>query len=136
MSQLPPEDLIEGALRYLRCVAPESLPDRVKITVGTERLGEIGHVYVPLTRTLPPPGAPDATPPPRAREPVLNEMEQDILAALGAETLTGQEVADRAGYPYESNFRLTLASMRRRGLLAGNAGDRGYCAASPAAPTP
>jgi hypothetical protein len=31
--------------------------------------------------------------------PVLNAMEQDVLAARGDKMLAGQEIADRCGYP-------------------------------------
>jgi hypothetical protein len=56
--------------------------------------------------------------------PILNDLEENILQALGASKLTGAKIARKAGYPFNSNFRSTLASLRRRGILT-NAG-RGY----------
>lgn len=62
--------------------------------------------------------------PPRTDGPVrppdggtLNEMERCIIEALGAETLTGEQLAQRSGYPHDSRFRHVLASLRRRGVL-------------------
>jgi hypothetical protein len=56
----------------------------------------------------------------------LSEMESDILHALGDETLTGEQIAERTIYPFESNFRACLAAMRRRGILGGEKGKPGY----------
>jgi hypothetical protein len=56
----------------------------------------------------------------------FSEMEECILEALGAETMTGQEIADKAGYPYGAGMRTALASLRRRGILGGAPGNRGY----------
>ncbi len=58
----------------------------------------------------------------------LSQMEADILEALGAGTLTGQQIAARAGYPYEASLRACLAALRRRGLLGGPPGSPGYAA--------
>jgi len=65
-------------------------------------------------------------PPAAAAPPVLNEMEENILEAIGDETLTGQQIAERAGYPFDGDLRVCLAAMRRRGLLAGKKGQPGY----------
>jgi hypothetical protein len=54
----------------------------------------------------------------------LSEIEENILEALGSETLTGEHIAERAGYPSNSNFRTALSGMVRRGIL-GNA-NPGY----------
>ena len=73
------------------------------------------------------PAPPAPTPPPAA----LSEMESTILEALGADTLTGQQIADRAGYPYEAGLRAALAGLRRRGILGGATGSPGYFVANP-----
>jgi hypothetical protein len=49
--------------------------------------------------------------------PILSDTEQNILEALGTETMTGEVLAKRAGYPYNSNFKNTLSSLRKRGIL-------------------
>jgi biotin operon repressor len=76
-----------------------------------------------------------ATPPAAARtrqEPrPPREMERNILEALGDQTMSGQEIARAAGYAYESHLKACLADMRRRGLLAGASGARGYCVPRP-----
>lgn len=51
------------------------------------------------------------------RAPILNEAEQNIIEALNTSTLTGGELAKKAGYPYNSNFKSTLAGLRKRGIL-------------------
>ncbi len=110
------EQLIKALVRFLR-----SLPEA--ITVSASSASSQATFQFPAING-------SATPSPGALAiPVLNEMEQDILGALGIETMNGQELADKAGYPFESTFRLTLAAMRRRGLLGGKVGDRGYFAA-------
>jgi hypothetical protein len=50
----------------------------------------------------------------------LTDTERNILEALGADRLTGEQLAKRAGYPFNSNFKGTLSSLRKRGVL-GNA---------------
>jgi hypothetical protein len=45
----------------------------------------------------------------------LNPTEKKLLKTLGRETLTGEELAERAGYPYNSNIKATLSSLRKRG---------------------
>jgi len=47
----------------------------------------------------------------------LTDTEQNIIEALGTKTLIGEELAKKAGYPYNSNFRSTLSSLRKRGIL-------------------
>jgi hypothetical protein len=49
--------------------------------------------------------------------PILSDTEQNILEALGTQTMTGEVLAKRAGYPYNSNFKNTLSSLRKRGIL-------------------
>jgi len=47
----------------------------------------------------------------------LNEIEQDIIEALGDETLTGEKLAKKAGRPYNFKFRSSLSGLRKRGIL-------------------
>lgn len=47
----------------------------------------------------------------------LNDMEESIITALGKDTLTGQKIADRLRYKYNSNFKSTLAGLRKRDIL-------------------
>jgi hypothetical protein len=57
----------------------------------------------------------------------FSEMEECVFKALESDTLTGQQIADRAGYPFDSALRACLAALRRRGILGGRPGDVGYC---------
>lgn len=50
-------------------------------------------------------------------EPKLNDTEKNIIEALGTDTLTGEKLAKKAGYPYNSNFKSTLSALHRRGIL-------------------
>ena len=47
----------------------------------------------------------------------LNDIEQDIIEALGDETLTGEKLAKEVGRPYNFKFRSSLSGLRRRGIL-------------------
>lgn len=47
----------------------------------------------------------------------LYETEQNILEALGEGKLNGEPLAQKAGYPCNSNFKNTLSSLVKRGLL-------------------
>ena len=47
----------------------------------------------------------------------LNELEREIVEALGKDTLTGEQIARRVNRAYDSTLKTTLASMRRRGIL-------------------
>lgn len=49
--------------------------------------------------------------------PNLKETEQNILEALGEGKLNGEPLAQKAGYPCNSNFKNTLSSLVKRGLL-------------------
>jgi len=49
--------------------------------------------------------------------PRLTAAEQNILEALGDGTLTGEKLAEKAGYPCNSNFKNTLSSLVKRGIL-------------------
>jgi hypothetical protein len=62
---------------------------------------------------------PQAAPVTQAGRPAprLTEAEQNILEAIGNTTLTGEKLADKAGYPCNSNFKNTLSSLVKRGLL-------------------
>lgn len=47
----------------------------------------------------------------------LTETERNILEALGEGKLKGEQLAKKAGYPCNSNFKNTLSSLVKRGLL-------------------
>lgn len=47
----------------------------------------------------------------------LKPIEQDILQAIGRDTIPAREVAARAGYKLNAYFRRILSDMRKRGLL-------------------
>jgi hypothetical protein len=50
-------------------------------------------------------------------ESSLNDTEQDIIEALGNETLTGEKLAKEAGYRYDFKFKSSLSGLRKRGIL-------------------
>jgi hypothetical protein len=54
----------------------------------------------------------------------LNEVEQDMIEALGDETLTGEKLAKEAGRPYNFKFRSSLSGLRRRGILGNKKATR------------
>jgi len=58
---------------------------------------------------------------PTSERPELNDAEQCIIEALAKETLTGEKLAKKAGYPYNSNFKSTLARLRKRAILGNRA---------------
>jgi hypothetical protein len=47
----------------------------------------------------------------------LNDIEQDIIEALGDRTLTGEKLAKDAGHPYNFKFKSSLSGLRKRGIL-------------------
>jgi hypothetical protein len=54
--------------------------------------------------------------------PQLNEREVNLLTAIGPNRLTGEKVAQKAGYPFNSTTKQTLASMRRNAILRNRPG--------------
>jgi len=50
-------------------------------------------------------------------EQILDEIEQDIIEALGDRTLTGAILAKDAGHPYNFRFKNSLSGLRKRGIL-------------------
>ena len=59
--------------------------------------------------------------------PLPSDMERcalEAVAALGGR-VSGQQIADKAGYPFDSAIRTCLAALRRRGILGGRPGE-GY----------
>jgi hypothetical protein len=61
------------------------------------------------------------SPPPRID---LNETERNIVEAIGDSVLRGDKIAKLAGYPFNSNFKTTLSSLKKRGILDNK--GRGY----------
>jgi hypothetical protein len=55
---------------------------------------------------------------------ILNDTDKNILEALGKDTMKGELLAGKAGYPYNSNFKSTLSSLKKRHLLDNH--GRGY----------
>lgn len=47
----------------------------------------------------------------------LTEREEHILEALGKKKLTGEKVAEAAGYEYDGHFKNLLSSLVKRGIL-------------------
>lgn len=47
----------------------------------------------------------------------LNSTEKKLLKVLGNEILTGEKIAERAGYRFNSNIKSTLSSLKKRGFL-------------------
>ena len=43
--------------------------------------------------------------------------EGNIIEALSTNTFTGEIIAEKAGYPYNSNFKATLSAIRKRGII-------------------
>jgi hypothetical protein len=60
-----------------------------------------------------------------------SEMEQELLAAIGDDTLTGQEIADKAQLPFDGSLRRCLAALRRCNVLGGKPGEPGYWVVKP-----
>ncbi|MBL7186867.1 MAG: hypothetical protein ISS70_11140 [Phycisphaerae bacterium] len=54
-------------------------------------------------------------------EESLSDIEQDIIEALGDETLTGEKLAKDAGHPYNFKFKSGLSGLRKRGILGNKA---------------
>ncbi len=47
----------------------------------------------------------------------LRTIERNIIEALGADTLTLEQLAPRAGYEVNGHFKNTISSLRKRGIL-------------------
>lgn len=61
----------------------------------------------------------------QAADSDLNEIEHDILEALGKDCLYGKEIAKLAGYAYDGHFREVLSSLvKRKRLIKGHNGHR------------
>ena len=52
----------------------------------------------------------------------LTDTENNILEALGDETLTGAQLLGKAGYDNSSHYRMTLSNLVKRGILGRNPG--------------
>jgi len=51
----------------------------------------------------------------------LTDTESNIVEALSKDVMTGEKLAEKAGYPYNSNFKNTLSSLRKREILGNKA---------------
>jgi hypothetical protein len=54
------------------------------------------------------------------------DIEQNIIDALGSDCLGANDIAEKAGYPNNSNFRARLAAMKDCGRLKSGPRNRGY----------
>jgi hypothetical protein len=63
---------------------------------------------------------------PRPSLDLTTDTERNIVEALAAQTLKGEDIAKKAGYPYDSHFRTVIANLKKRGILC-NEGE-GYFA--------
>jgi hypothetical protein len=61
---------------------------------------ELKYVSVPTAEILP-----------------LGETEQNIIRHLGLDRMTGEELAKKAGYKCNSNFKNRLSALRKQGIL-------------------
>lgn len=70
----------------------------------------------------------EATLPVQPTVSLFNDLEQNILEALGSGRMTGQLLADAAGYKYNSTFKQALSAMVRHGILVNrsDSNGRGY----------
>ncbi|MDD5326599.1 MAG: hypothetical protein PHY02_02150 [Phycisphaerae bacterium] len=59
--------------------------------------------------------------PANAKQNDLTDTESNIVEALNKNEMTGEKLAAKAGYPYNSNFKSTLSSLRKRGILGNKA---------------
>lgn len=53
----------------------------------------------------------------QGRQLSLSEADNNIIEALGRDTVKGEDLAVKAGYPYNSNFKTTCATLRKRKIL-------------------
>ena len=67
----------------------------------------------------------DISPPPWLSHTDLTDTEENILTALGKETLKGQDLLKRAGYDYSSHYRQILSNLCKLGVLRRSV--QGYC---------
>lgn len=115
---MPAQSARHPAVKALLAAADalaEALPDTDRVEV-VWRHGDTIIVRCDLAGCQPPP------PPPVP----LNEIERDVVEAIGTDVLTAKEVARKSGYPDDSGLRSTLARLRRLGVLSGGAGEAGY----------
>jgi hypothetical protein len=54
----------------------------------------------------------------------LTDTEQNILEALGKDTLKGESLLKKAGYDYTGTYRGILSNLKKRDILGHN--DNGY----------
>ena len=47
----------------------------------------------------------------------LRTIEQNIIEALGTDTLTLEQIAPRAGYEVNGHFKKAVSSLSKRGIL-------------------
>ena len=104
-----PDALAEDVLPFIPVVVVQEDGTRIHLESEVDRfLAE----FVRQRRHQSSPAAEVNRPMPR-----LTDTEQTILEALGDKKVTGEELAPLAGFPFNSNFKNTLSSLVKRGLL-------------------
>jgi hypothetical protein len=109
-------DLFDALQRFADAAYPGHCEVHVEITLADGR-----KALIPVPPCRP---APDETPVPGSRlHPALSDLERAIVEVIqqldaGAEPLVGEQVAEKAGYPFNGRFREALASLVPRGVIA------------------
>lgn len=76
-----------------------------------------GRICVHQVVPRPSEQSPQSTGEASGQQQVFNEMETNLLEALGDETMHAEALAKKAGYPNNSNFRTACANLVRRQLF-------------------
>jgi hypothetical protein len=101
----------ERKLRAALMAAAYDLLGRVGETPPGPVTAAASDEVATVTITVTPTGRPSGKPAP------LSPIERAIVEALGSSTLVGKQIAAKAGYAYNSQFRLILANLCDRGTL-------------------
>ena len=56
---------------------------------------------------------------------ILNDTEKTILQTVRRDKLTGPQIADKSGFPYEKDLKAKLSELRKRNILDNKQGQ-GY----------
>jgi hypothetical protein len=90
------------------------LTDAIVEAITVSASDELANVTISLT----PAGAAGQT------NVQLSPLERDIVQAIGTGTLTGKQIASRAGYSFNATLRTILANLVAREVLTKT--DQGY----------
>ena len=109
------------AIRDMLCVE-RAIDQRA---ASAEMVSSLLPFLMEKATTPSPPSTPDAgavqagagpTDPARTNSQ-LNDQESNIVTALKEGTMTGEKLARKAGYPFNSNLRTTLSNLKKRGII-------------------